>query len=69
MSEHTCDACGAALDAARDRNTAGQYRDRCRPCLEAAAPETRHVEQCDAPDCGVCESYWQEYAATGGVKP
>jgi len=65
----TCDACGDPLDADRDRDSAGQYRDRCRPCIEAAAPDERHVDQCDAPDCAVCENYWQEYAASGGVRP
>lgn len=69
MTDHTCDDCGRPLNPDRDTNTVGHYRDRCRPCLESTAPDERHVDQCDAPDCAVCENYWREYAASGGVRP
>jgi len=63
-----CAQCGVALGEA-DKNAVGHYRDRCLNCISAAARDVRHVDQCDAPDCAVCEAYWQEYADSGGVRP
>jgi len=34
-----CDKCGDPLQAPRDKDAGGWYRDRCLPCIAEAAPD------------------------------
>jgi len=49
-----CDRCG---DDHTNKDPGGQYRDICDQCQREGAVSTRHVDQCDDPECPVCESY------------
>jgi len=55
-----CADCDAVLSE-RDKNTAGHYRDRCLDCITSAAPDVRHIDQCDRADCRVCRSWRAEH--------
>lgn len=50
----TCERCGSDVQA---KNSAGHFRDKCKSCVQTVADEeTPHREECDDPDCLVCNS-------------
>jgi hypothetical protein len=60
MTDHTCADCGDALDPDRDRDSAGQYRERCFPCLRDAVDAVPHVHTCECERCPVCRDHRQD---------
>lgn len=54
MTDHPCEECGGEVQA---KNTAGHYRDKCVDCrLEAVADRLTHRDECDDPDCSICNA-------------
>jgi len=49
-----CDRCGDDHD---NKAPGGTYRDICKDCQREGAVHTRHVDQCDDPECMVCRDY------------
>jgi len=54
VSAHTCTRCG---DPVENTDNRGWYRDHCWDCIEAIAnEEPSHREQCDDPECLICQN-------------